>query len=70
MIEPDQRIREWGRSGGVTPFADGQINAASYDVRASDPWIISMESEPEVACGEPGSSSHYQGQTGTTPARG
>jgi dCTP deaminase len=32
--------------------------------------FISMESEPEVAYGEPGSSSHYQGQTGTTRARG
>ncbi len=31
--------------------------------------FISMESEPEVAYGEPGSSSHYQGQTGTTRAR-
>lgn len=32
--------------------------------------FIAMESEPEVAYGEPGSSSHYQGQTGTTRARG
>jgi deoxycytidine triphosphate deaminase len=32
--------------------------------------FISMESEPEVAYGEPGSRSHYQGQTGTTRARG
>jgi dCTP deaminase len=32
--------------------------------------FIAMEAEPEVAYGEPGSSSHYQGQTGTTPARG
>lgn len=31
--------------------------------------FITMESEPEVAYGEPGSSSHYQGQTGTTKAR-
>jgi dCTP deaminase len=31
--------------------------------------FIAMESEPEVAYGEPGSSSHYQGQTGTTTAR-
>ena len=31
--------------------------------------FIAMESEPEVAYGEPGSSSHYQGQQGTTPAR-
>lgn len=28
-----------------------------------------MESEPEQAYGEAGSSSHYQGQTGTTRAR-
>jgi len=32
--------------------------------------FIAMESEPEVAYGEPGSASHYQGQTGTTRARG
>ena len=31
--------------------------------------FIAMESEPEVAYGEPGSSSHYQGQRGTTIAR-
>lgn len=31
--------------------------------------FISMESEPEIAYGEPGASSHYQGQTGTTRAR-
>ena len=31
--------------------------------------FIAMESEPEIAYGEPGSSSHYQGQQGTTPAR-
>jgi deoxycytidine triphosphate deaminase len=161
MIKPDRWIREWARSGGVTPFEESQVNAASYDVRVSDHWIcptrdpeelwapqiklfpgevvlastmehvriprdvacdlklkstlgrvwinhslagwcdpgfegnitlelqnlgpqpfvleagrriaqlifIAMESEPEVAYGEPGSSSHYQGQRGTTPAR-
>ena len=31
--------------------------------------FIAMETAPEVAYGEPGSSSHYQGQRGTTPAR-
>jgi dCTP deaminase len=31
--------------------------------------FIAMEREPEVAYGEPGSSSHYQGQRGTTAAR-
>ena len=31
--------------------------------------FIAMESEPETAYGDPGSSSHYQGQRGTTPAR-
>lgn len=31
--------------------------------------FISMESEPELAYGEPGSRSHYQGQRGTTRAR-
>jgi dCTP deaminase len=161
MIKSDRWIREWGRNGGVTPFEESQVNAASYDVRVSNHWIcptrdpeelhapsiklfpgevvlastmeyvriprdvacdlklkstlgrlwinhslagwcdpgfegeitlelqnlgpqpfvleagrriaqlifIAMESEPEVAYGEPGSSSHYQGQRGTTPAR-
>lgn len=31
--------------------------------------FIAMESEPEIAYGDPGSSSHYQGQRGTTRAR-
>jgi dCTP deaminase len=31
--------------------------------------FISMEAEPETAYGDPGSSSHYQGQRGTTRAR-
>ena len=39
MIKPDRWIREWGRNGGVTPFEEGQVNAASYDVRVSDHWI-------------------------------
>ena len=161
MIKPDHWIRQWGQSGGVTPFEESQVNSASYDVRVSDHWIcptrdpeefrapqvklfpgevvlastiehvriprnvacdlklkstlgrvwinhslagwcdpgfegqitlelqnlgpqpfvleagrriaqlifIAMESEPEIAYGEPGSSSHYQGQRGTTPAR-
>ena len=39
MIKPDRWIREWGRNGGVTPFEENQVNAASYDVRVSDHWI-------------------------------
>jgi len=161
MIKPDRWIREWGLNGGVTPFEESQVNAASYDVRVSEHWIcptrdpeefraphiklfpgevvlastieqvriprtvacdlklkstlgrlwinhslagwcdpgftgditlelqnlgpapfvleagrriaqlifIAMESEPEIAYGETGSTSHYQGQRGTTPAR-
>ena len=161
MIKADTWIREWGRGGGVDPFVEEHVNAASYDIRVSDHWIcptrdpeefhspaiklfpgevvlastleyvrvprqvacdlklkstlgrlwinhsmagwcdpgfagditlelqnlgpepfileagrriaqlifIRMETEPEVAYGEPGSSSHYQGQRGTTRAR-
>lgn len=161
MIQPDTWIESWGRGGGVEPFEEAQVNAASYDVRLGDDWIcptrepeeiradtfrlfpgevvlattfeyvriprqvacdlklkstfgrlwinhslagwcdpgfegnitlelqnlgpapfvlearrriaqlifIRMESEPRIAYGEPGSSSHYQGQTGTTRAR-
>ena len=39
MIKPDRWIREWGRNGGVTPFEESQVNAASYDVRVSEHWI-------------------------------
>jgi deoxycytidine triphosphate deaminase len=161
MIKPDHWIRRWGADGGVAPFVDAQVNAASDDLRVSDHWIcptrdpeefvsahvklfpgevvlastleyvriprsvacdlklkstlgrlwinhslagwcdpgfegqitlelqnlgpapfvleagrriaqlifIAMESEPEVAYGEPEAASHYQGQTGTTRAR-
>lgn len=161
MIKPDSWIRAWGEAGGVDPFVDAQVNAASYDVRVSDHWIcptrdpeefqapeiklfpgevvlastlefvkippqvacdlklkstlgrlwinhslagwcdpgfegditlelqnlgpepfvleagrriaqlifIRMEDEPDVPYGSPGSSSHYQGQRGTTRAR-
>jgi len=31
--------------------------------------FIAMEEEPEIAYGDPGSGSHYQGQRGTTTAR-
>lgn len=31
--------------------------------------FIAMETEPDIAYGEPGASSHYQGQRGTTRAR-
>ncbi len=162
MILPDHWIRDWGREGGVRPFVDEQVNAASYDLRVGDHWIsptrdpeefraeavrlgpgevvlattletvriprdtacdlklkstlgrlwinhslagwcdpgfegqitlelqnlgphpfvleagrriaqlifMRLESEPEVAYGERGSGSHYQGQTGTTRAHG
>ena len=161
MIKPDRWIRDWGASGGVTPFNADQVNAASYDICLSNHWIcptrdpedfhaerfklfpgevvlasthehvriprnvacdlklkstlgrlwinhslagwcdpgfegnitlelqnlgpepfifesgrriaqlifIAMESEPDIAYGESGSSSHYQGQSGTTRAR-
>jgi len=39
MIKPDSWIREWGRAGGCDPFAETQVNAASYDVRVADHWI-------------------------------
>ena len=161
MIKPDHWIREWGATGGATPYEPEQVNSASYDVRVSDHWVcptrdpeefraphiklfpgevvlastiervviprsvacdlklkstlgrlwvnhsmagwcdpgfegtitlelqnlgpepfileagrriaqlifITMDSEPDIAYGEPGSNSHYQGQEGTTRAR-
>jgi dCTP deaminase len=40
------------------------------DRRIAQLIFVAMESEPEIAYGEPGSNSHYQGQEGTTRARG
>lgn len=48
---------------GPTPF---DLEAGR---RIAQLIFIAMESEPDLAYGEPGSSSHYQGQRGTTPAR-
>jgi dCTP deaminase len=48
---------------GPEPFV---LNAGR---RIAQLIFIGMESEPDRAYGEPGSSSHYQGQTGTTRAR-
>jgi dCTP deaminase len=39
------------------------------DRRIAQLIFITMDSEPDIAYGEPGSSSHYQGQEGTTRAR-
>ena len=36
MIKPDHWIRRWAEAGGVDPYEQAQINAASYDVRLSD----------------------------------
>jgi dCTP deaminase len=161
VIKADTWIRAWGLAGGVEPFIEDHVNAASYDIRVGNDWIcptrdpeqfkaphiklfpgevvlastleyvriprdvacdlklkstlgrlwinhslagwcdpgfegditlelqnlgpepfvleagrriaqlifIRMEQEPEVAYGDPGSSSHYQGQRGTTRAR-
>jgi dCTP deaminase len=49
---------------GPTPFI---LDAGR---RIAQLIFIAMESPPSVAYGEPGSGSHYQGQTGTTRARG
>ena len=48
---------------GPTPFV------LDANRRIAQLIFVAMESEPEVAYGEPGSSSHYQGQRGTTIAR-
>ncbi len=48
---------------GPTPFV------LEANRRIAQLIFIAMESEPDVAYGEPGSSSHYQGQRGTTIAR-
>src|SRR4051794_24942330 len=47
MIKPDKWIRRWAESGGVTPYAPDQVNAASFDVRVCDHWICPTR-DPEV----------------------
>jgi dCTP deaminase len=46
MIKPDHWIRKFGRSGGITPFKEEQINPASYDVTLGNTWICPTR-EPE-----------------------
>ena len=75
------RIEESGRLIALTRPTCGNITLELQNLgpapfvleagrRIAQLIFIAMESEPEVAYGEPGSSSHYQGQRGTTPARG
>ncbi len=67
-------------AGWCDPGFEGQITLELQNL-GPEPFVldagrriaqlifIRMESEPEVAYGEAGSGSHYQGQTGTTRAR-
>ncbi len=67
-------------AGWCDPGFEGQITLELQNL-GPEPFVleagrriaqlifIKMESEPEVAYGEEGSHSHYQGQTGTTRAR-
>ena len=68
-------------AGWCDPGFEGQITLELQNL-GPEPFVldagrriaqlifITMEEEPEVAYGEKGSGSHYQGQTGTTKARG
>ncbi len=67
-------------AGWCDPGFEGQITLELQNL-GPEPFVldagrriaqlifIAMEEEPEVAYGEEGSGSHYQGQTGTTKAR-
>lgn len=46
MVKPDHWIRNWGKSGGVTPYSDEQVNPASYDITLGNHWICPTR-EPE-----------------------
>lgn len=46
MVKPDHWIRNWGRSGGVEPFHEEQVNPASYDITLGNHWICPTR-EPE-----------------------
>lgn len=48
MIKPDHWIRGWGLAGGCEPFAEEQVNAASYDVRLADHWICPTRDPEDV----------------------
>lgn len=68
-------------AGWCDPGFEGQITLELQNL-GPEPFVleagrrivqlifIAMESEPEIAYGEPESASRYQGQTGTTRARG
>jgi dCTP deaminase len=68
-------------AGWCDPGFEGQITLELQNL-GPEPFVlqagrrivqlifIAMESEPEIAYGEPASASRYQGQTGTTRARG
>lgn len=67
-------------AGWCDPGFEGQITlelqnlgpepfVLEADRRIAQLIFIAMEAEPEVAYGDPGAGSHYQGQRGTTKAR-
>lgn len=39
MVKPDHWILEFGKSGGIEPFAPEFVNPASYDVTLGNSWI-------------------------------
>lgn len=46
MVKSDRWIRQWGSSGGCTPFIDENVNPASYDITLGSHWICPTR-EPE-----------------------
>lgn len=46
MVKPDHWIRNWGLSGGCSPFKEEHVNPASYDITLGSHFICPTR-EPE-----------------------
>lgn len=50
MLKSDTWIKEFGLSGGISPFNIDQVNPASFDVSLSNSWTVFLpiDSDPSV----------------------
>ncbi|MDR2337082.1 MAG: dCTP deaminase [Deltaproteobacteria bacterium] len=52
MVKPDFWIREWGKHGGIQPFAEEHVNPASYDLTIDNHWICPTRDPEEFTADE------------------
>jgi dCTP deaminase len=43
MIKNDRWIRQFGETGGISPFNPDQVNSASYDVVLGNSWLVPIK---------------------------